>query len=79
MLDRCVEVSNASFEDPLSEELLRGTFEGKNVIRVEVIEQGDQKQLKFNPSFEESAEPEEKQEPVAVGAGDEDSSDSSDS
>jgi ATP-dependent Clp protease ATP-binding subunit ClpC len=34
-------------EDPLSEELLRGAFEGKNVIKVSVKEVGDQKQLEF--------------------------------
>ena len=34
-------------EDPLSEELLRGAFEGKNVIKVTVKEVGDQKQLEF--------------------------------
>ncbi|MEZ6130303.1 MAG: ATP-dependent Clp protease ATP-binding subunit [Planctomycetaceae bacterium] len=55
-------------EDPLSEELLKGTFEGKNVIRVELTEVGDQKQLKFDSSYEEGAEPESQGEPVAVGA-----------
>ena len=57
-------------EDPLSEELLRGSFEGKNVIEVEVIEVGEQKQLKFNSSYAEDADAEGKEEPVAVGAGD---------
>lgn len=65
-------------EDPLSEELLRGTFEGKNVIHVEVTEVGDQKQLKFNPSFEEEESAGDKPEPVGVGAGDEEA-ESSDS
>ena len=51
-------------EDPLSEELLRGAFEGKNVVTVEVKEVGDQKQLEFTGSTEE--EPEE--ELAAVGA-----------
>lgn len=34
-------------EDPLSEELLRGSFEGHNLITVKVKEVGDQKQLEF--------------------------------
>lgn len=58
-------------EDPLSEELLRGTFEGKNVINVEVIEVGDQKQLKFNTEYVEEEVAESEGEPVAVGSGDE--------
>jgi len=37
-------------EDPLSEELLRGTFEGKSVITVNVKEVGDIKQLTFDAS-----------------------------
>ena len=37
-------------EDPLSEELLRGTFEGMNAIAVTVKEVGDQKQLEFHGS-----------------------------
>jgi ATP-dependent Clp protease ATP-binding subunit ClpC len=40
-------------EDPLSEELLRGAFEGHNVISVNVKEVGDQKQLNFIGSTEE--------------------------
>jgi len=35
-------------EDPLSEELLRGTFDGQNVIRIDLVEVADQKQLTFN-------------------------------
>ncbi|MBS0263872.1 MAG: ATP-dependent Clp protease ATP-binding subunit [Planctomycetes bacterium] len=35
-------------EDPLSEELLRGGFEGKNQIMVNVTETGDQKHLSFD-------------------------------
>ncbi|MCR9201249.1 MAG: ATP-dependent Clp protease ATP-binding subunit [Planctomycetaceae bacterium] len=66
-------------EDPLSEELLKGTFEGKNVIRVQVIEVGDQKQLKFESDYvEDEAESETDAEPVAVGGGEE-SGESSDS
>jgi ATP-dependent Clp protease ATP-binding subunit ClpC len=51
-------------EDPLSEELLRGAFEGKNAIRVEVKEVADEKQLEFVSSMEESSEG----EPELVGA-----------
>ncbi|MBW3539453.1 MAG: AAA family ATPase, partial [Planctomycetes bacterium] len=42
-------------EDPLSEELLRGAFEGKNLITVRVKEVGDQKQLDFVGSTEAPA------------------------
>jgi ATP-dependent Clp protease ATP-binding subunit ClpC len=64
-------------EDPLSEELLRGTFEGKNVIRVAVVEVGDQKQLRFEGDFEEEPESGDgsKGELAGVGSGG-DSSDS---
>jgi ATP-dependent Clp protease ATP-binding subunit ClpC len=65
-------------EDPLSEELLRGTFEGKNVIRVQVKEVGDQKQLNFVSEYEEEPAAEPEEEPIAVGSGSEDSTDSSD-
>ena len=52
-------------EDPLAEELLRGTFEGKNLITVEVKEVGDEKQLDFVATTDESLiEP----EPELVGA-----------
>ncbi len=50
-------------EDPLSEELLRGSFESDNLITVTVKEVGDQKQLDFVGSNEPI------EEPVAVGAG----------
>jgi ATP-dependent Clp protease ATP-binding subunit ClpC len=49
-------------EDPLAEELLKGTFEGKNQITVNVAETGDQKHL----SFDATTEPEP--ELAAVGA-----------
>lgn len=49
-------------EDPLSEELLKGTFEGKNQITVNLVETGDQKHLSFDATVE--AEP----ELAAVGA-----------
>ncbi|MFO1095080.1 MAG: ATP-dependent Clp protease ATP-binding subunit [Planctomycetaceae bacterium] len=51
-------------EDPLSEELLRGEFEGKNVIRVSVKEVGEEKQLQFIGAHEEGVG-----EPALVGAG----------
>lgn len=43
-------------EDPLSEELLKGSFEGNNQITVNLVETGDQKHLSFDASVE--AEPE---------------------
>jgi ATP-dependent Clp protease ATP-binding subunit ClpC len=49
-------------EDPLSEELLKGEFQGKDMITVDVKKVGDVKQLVFDGSVSESAEP-------AVGAG----------
>jgi ATP-dependent Clp protease ATP-binding subunit ClpC len=49
-------------EDPLAEELLRGTYEGKNFIKVHVKEVGDLKILDFDAMLVE-AEP----EPVAAG------------
>ena len=55
-------------EDPLSEELLKGSFEGKSKITVKVIEVGDTKRLDFEGSTEEP-------EMAAVGSGEEASSD----
>lgn len=43
-------------EDPLSEELLRGSFTGKDTITVRVTETGDQKHLAFDGSTETPAE-----------------------
>ena len=43
-------------EDPLSEELLRGSFEGKNTITVNLVETGDQKHLSFDATNEPEAE-----------------------
>ncbi len=43
-------------EDPLSEELLRGEFDGKSLITVGVKEVGDQKQLQFIGSVEPEKE-----------------------
>ncbi|MCA9118165.1 MAG: ATP-dependent Clp protease ATP-binding subunit, partial [Planctomycetaceae bacterium] len=62
-------------EDPLSEELLRGAFEGTNRITVGVKEVGDQKQLDFTGSRD--AEPELAAVATGEGEGD-DSSESSD-
>ncbi len=42
-------------EDPLSEELLRGTFDTLNVINVRVKEVGDQKQLEFDGAMEDES------------------------
>ena len=49
-------------EDPLAEELLRGAFEGKNHIMVDVKTVGDQDQLDFEGTTRV-------EEPVAVAAG----------
>ncbi len=43
-------------EDPLSEELLKGEFEGKDTITIEVKEVGDRKQLVFRGSSNASPE-----------------------
>lgn len=61
-LRRAVEVY---IEDPLAEELLRGQFDGKNVIRVGVREVGDEKQLDFEGDYRE-APSEEGETPVAA-------------
>ena len=50
-------------EDPLSEELLRGEFQGKDSIRVEVKEVGGKKQLTF-----EGLTTEKQEEPVGAVA-----------
>jgi ATP-dependent Clp protease ATP-binding subunit ClpC len=52
-------------EDPLSEELLKGEFNGKDTITVEVTEVGGKKQLKFNATVEHAPE---QPTPVAAGA-----------
>jgi ATP-dependent Clp protease ATP-binding subunit ClpC len=51
-------------EDPLSEELLKGEFQGMDTITIEVKEVGDKKQLVFHGSVGEMPE-----ELHAVGAG----------
>jgi ATP-dependent Clp protease ATP-binding subunit ClpC len=43
-------------EDPLSEELLRGAFEGQNLITVEVTQQGEQSHLTFTGSTRQQEE-----------------------
>jgi len=52
-------------EDPLSEELLKGEFQGKDTITVEVKEVGGKKQLVFEGSV---SEPAEEPPPVAAAA-----------
>jgi ATP-dependent Clp protease ATP-binding subunit ClpC len=63
-------------EDPLAEELLKGEFAGKSVVKIEVKKVGDKKQLVFNGHAE--GKPVSMEEPVAAGAatggGDDDSS-----
>jgi len=51
-------------EDPLSEELLKGEFQGMDTISIEVKEVGDKKQFCFHGSVGEPPP-----EPQAVGAG----------
>ncbi|HEY3391223.1 MAG TPA: ATP-dependent Clp protease ATP-binding subunit [Lacipirellulaceae bacterium] len=51
-------------EDPLAEELLKGEFAGKDVVRVEVKKVGDKKQLVF-----EGRSTKGQPEPEPVGAG----------
>ena len=55
-------------EDPLSEELLRGSFAGQNLITVNVKEVGDQKRLDFEGSIEQTSTPAEAGELVVAGA-----------
>jgi len=54
-------------EDPLSEELLKGEFEGKDTITIEVKEVGGKKQLIFKGSATEP--PAEGAPPVGAAAG----------
>jgi ATP-dependent Clp protease ATP-binding subunit ClpC len=44
-------------EDPLSEELLKGNFEGKTTITVTVVETGEQKHLSFDSTTDTPPEP----------------------
>ena len=60
-----------AIEDPLSEELLRGAFEGKNHIQVTVKTVSDQDQLAFEgvvKDVEEAPVEEAKEEEVAAAA-----------
>jgi ATP-dependent Clp protease ATP-binding subunit ClpC len=54
-------------EDPLAEELLKGEFAGKDLIKIEVKKVGDKKQLVFEGRSTKTQEP----EPVGAGAGSE--------
>ena len=54
-------------EDPLAEELLKGEFAGKDLIKIEVKKVGDKKQLVFDGRAE--GKPVSMEEPVAAGAG----------
>ncbi len=62
-------------EDPLSEELLQGNFQGKNKIIVDVVrnEEGKVKHLKFDSSFVSPSDAAAKPEVVAAGASNESS------
>ncbi len=51
-------------EDPLSEELLKGEFNGMDTITVEVVEVAEKKQLKFIGSAQNAPE-----QPATVRAG----------
>jgi ATP-dependent Clp protease ATP-binding subunit ClpC len=55
-----------NIEDPLSEELLKGEFQGQDTITVDVKEVGDKKQLTFAGSASEPVE--EEKTPVAAAA-----------
>ena len=60
-----------AIEDPLSEELLRGAFEGKNHILVTVTKVSDQERLGFEGVVKDVEEPvaeEAKEEEVAAAA-----------
>jgi ATP-dependent Clp protease ATP-binding subunit ClpC len=53
-------------EDPLAEELLKGEFAGKDIVKIEVKKVGDKKQLVFEGrTSKDQPEP----EPVGAGAG----------
>jgi ATP-dependent Clp protease ATP-binding subunit ClpC len=54
-------------EDPLAEELLKGEFAGKDVVKIEVKKVGDKKQLVFEGRSTKGEQP----EPVGAGAGSE--------
>jgi ATP-dependent Clp protease ATP-binding subunit ClpC len=58
-------------EDPLAEELLKGVFVGKDLIKVDVKKVGDKRQLVFDGI---AGEKHEEPEPVGAGVGDADAS-----
>jgi len=62
-------------EDPLSEELLQGTFQGKNRILVDLVrsDDGKMKHLKFEGDYIAPEKDESSEEPVSVAAGDDES------
>ena len=66
-------------EDPLSEELLKGEFQGQDTITVEVKEVGGKKQLTFSGSLSETTEEEKTPVAAAADGASDDSSESSDS
>ena len=57
-------------EDPLSEELLKGEFNGKDAIRVDLKKVGGKKQLTFEGLVTKTEEPAEPVGAVADGGGD---------
>jgi ATP-dependent Clp protease ATP-binding subunit ClpC len=56
-------------EDPLAEELLKGEFAGKDLIKIEVKKVGDKKQLVFEGVATKGAAAPPPPEPVGAGAG----------
>jgi ATP-dependent Clp protease ATP-binding subunit ClpC len=56
-------------EDPLAEELLKGEFAGKDVVKVEVKKVGDKKQLVFEGLSTKGAAAPAEPEPVGAGVG----------
>ncbi len=66
MLGRCAGRSKVAIEDPLAEELLKGEFQGKDTIRVDVVKDDEGKVLRldFKGEFEGRGS-----EPHAVAAG----------
>ncbi|MEO2046442.1 MAG: ATP-dependent Clp protease ATP-binding subunit [Pirellulales bacterium] len=65
-------------EDPLAEELLKGQFNGKDTIRVEVKKVGGKKQLEFEGLVTKAAESPEPVGAVAEGGSEEDVPEDSD-
>jgi ATP-dependent Clp protease ATP-binding subunit ClpC len=56
-------------EDPLAEELLKGEFAGKDLIKIEVKKVGDKKQLVFEGLSTKGASAPASPEPVGAGSG----------